>query len=86
MEELVARKDKLIWLCNVVIDGRFEEDKKDPSLAFKGSSNQRMWANVGGNFVLVKGPEDLNPVKCADGYLVRKREDGELEFSLPKVS
>lgn len=91
MEELVPRKDKLIWLCDVVIDGRFEDDKKDPSLAFKGSSNQRMWANsskwanVDGTFVLVKGPEDLNPLKCVNGYMVRKREDGELEFSLPKV-
>lgn len=86
MEELVPRKDELIWLCDVVIDGRFEEDKKDTSLAFKGSGNQRMWANVDGNFVLVKGPEDLNPVKCVDGYVVKRREDGELEFSLSKVS
>ena len=26
----------------VVVDGRYEEDKKDPSLLFRGSSNQRL--------------------------------------------
>ena len=31
-------KDK----CDVIIDGKFEEDKKDPSLKYRGSSNQRV--------------------------------------------
>ena len=31
-----------ISLCDVIVDGRFEKDKKDLSLAFRGSSNQRI--------------------------------------------
>ena len=42
LEELKARDDELIKLCDVVVDGRFEEEKKDASLAFRGSSNQRI--------------------------------------------
>lgn len=39
------RKDlisKIIRLCNVVVDGEFEIDKRDVSLQFMGSSNQRI--------------------------------------------
>ena len=34
--------DKLLSLIDVMVDGRFEEDKKDISLKFRGSSNQRI--------------------------------------------
>ena len=33
---------KIIKLCDVVIDGEFEIDKRDVSLQFMGSSNQRI--------------------------------------------
>lgn len=33
---------RLVSLCDVIIDGRFEIDKRDTSLLFKGSSNQRL--------------------------------------------
>lgn len=33
----------LLNVCDVVIDGQFEEDKKDLSLKFRGSTNQRIW-------------------------------------------
>ncbi len=39
------RKDlisKIIRLCDVVVDGEFEIDKRDVSLQFMGSSNQRI--------------------------------------------
>ena len=34
--------DRLLQLLDVVVDGRFEEDKKDIRLRFRGSSNQRI--------------------------------------------
>lgn len=45
-EELLQRKGKsnkkLLELIDVLIDGKFELDKKDIRLAFRGSSNQRI--------------------------------------------
>lgn len=32
----------VIDLCDVLVDGPFQEDKKDPKLSFRGSSNQRL--------------------------------------------
>ena len=43
--EEILRDEKLMSLLNwvdVLVDGRFEEDKKDPDLLFRGSSNQRL--------------------------------------------
>ena len=37
-----AVTDELIRLLDVVVDGRFETDKKDIRLRFRGSSNQRI--------------------------------------------
>lgn len=34
--------DKILNLTDVLVDGRFQEDKKDISLKFRGSSNQRI--------------------------------------------
>lgn len=34
--------EDMLSLINVLVDGRFEEDKKDIRLVFRGSSNQRL--------------------------------------------
>ena len=36
------KRKEILKYCDVLIDGRFEEDKKDLSLRFRGSSNQRI--------------------------------------------
>lgn len=32
----------IVKYCNILVDGRYEEDKRDISLAWRGSSNQRV--------------------------------------------
>ncbi|MFC4804701.1 anaerobic ribonucleoside-triphosphate reductase activating protein [Filifactor villosus] len=43
-EELLQEEEKieLLSLCDVLVDGRFVEEKKDLTLKFRGSSNQRL--------------------------------------------
>lgn len=43
-EELLRNDDMtaLLKKCTVLVDGRFEEDKRDITLKFRGSSNQRV--------------------------------------------
>lgn len=43
---------------DVIIDGRFEQDKRDVSLKFKGSSNQRVWYRVGDRLWCTREDED----------------------------
>lgn len=33
----------ILDLADVIVDGRYEEDKRDLSIAFRGSTNQRIW-------------------------------------------
>ena len=35
-------REEVVMMCDVLVDGRFEEDKKDLTLKFRGSSNQRL--------------------------------------------
>lgn len=43
-EDILKNKShkELISCCDVLVDGRFEKEKKDLSLGFRGSSNQRI--------------------------------------------
>ncbi len=46
LEELEARDDAcvntILYMTNYLIDGRYEEDKRDITLTIRGSSNQRI--------------------------------------------
>lgn len=42
-DELDEVQKEILSLCDYVVDGRFEEDKKDVTLRFRGSSNQTIW-------------------------------------------
>ena len=43
-EEILAcpNKRQLLERCHILVDGKFVDDLRDPSLAFRGSSNQRI--------------------------------------------
>ena len=43
---------------DVIIDGRFEQDKRDVSLKFRGSSNQKIWYRVGDKLWCTREGED----------------------------
>lgn len=43
MEQKPSIYDVLTWCGVYLIDGKFEEDKKDVRLRLRGSSNQRIW-------------------------------------------
>lgn len=45
INELNDLQKKIISLCDYVVDGRFDESKKDVRLYFRGSSNQTIWKN-----------------------------------------
>lgn len=51
LSELDEQQMKTISYCNYVVDGRFEEDKSEEKLLFRGSSNQTIWENKNGKFV-----------------------------------
>ena len=42
-DEIIKKRQCIVSIIDVLVDGRYEEDKKDLSLAFRGSSNQRIW-------------------------------------------
>ena len=42
---------RVIPYLTVLVDGRYEDDKRDLTLAFRGSSNQRIWRKVKGEWV-----------------------------------
>ena len=44
-------KSKVLPLINVLVDGLFQEDKRNVTLAFRGSSNQIIWEKKNGKFV-----------------------------------
>ena len=53
LEELRSKAvNDVIDLCDVIIDGPFIKEKKDPSLFYAGSTNQRMWVRENDRLLL----------------------------------
>ena len=44
------QKKEVVFKCDVVVDGEFVLSLKDPTLKWVGSSNQKIWRNLGGSF------------------------------------
>ena len=51
LSELNDKQKEIINLCDYIVDGRYEENKRDLTLNFRGSSNQTIWENKDGKFV-----------------------------------
>jgi anaerobic ribonucleoside-triphosphate reductase activating protein len=47
IEEMTEHQLELISLMDVFIDGKFVQEKHDPALYWRGSSNQRLFRKVG---------------------------------------
>lgn len=46
-------KNKVVELCDYIVDGRFDVNQKDTSLAFRGSRNQKIWKKNSENVMKV---------------------------------
>lgn len=55
-ETIKGKMNEVLDYVDVIVDGEFIEDKRDITLAFRGSSNQRIWEKNNGVFKL----SDLN--------------------------
>lgn len=42
-------KNKVVDLCDYIVDGKFDIEQKDNTLAFRGSRNQKIWENTSEN-------------------------------------
>ena len=54
-EEIIKDEDMSLLLdkCNVLIDGKFELDKRDITLPFRGSSNQKMYKKINNVWTMI---------------------------------
>lgn len=88
-EEILAdeKKVELLSLCDVLVDGRFVEELKNPRLKFRGSENQRV-INVReslkmGKAVLMPGYE-LNPEHKIKFVIQKIKQNSERDSSILK--
>ena len=51
IKDLNEEQQKIINLCDYIVDGCYEEKLRDLTLNFRGSSNQTIWENKNGEFI-----------------------------------
>lgn len=54
LDELSNKQMEIVKMCNYFVDGRFDKNKYNPDLKFRGSSNQTIWENKNGEFIKSK--------------------------------
>ena len=52
-EYVAEHMSEILDYVDYIVDGKFEEDKKNLSLAFRGSENQRIWKKEEGEFKVI---------------------------------
>ena len=60
IDELNAEQMEVVNLINVLVDGKFVQDLKDPALIWRGSSNRRTSFAIA--FRAVYSPDDKRPL------------------------
>lgn len=60
MEQIIKNPNMkaLLNKCSHLVDGQFEIDKRDITLKFRGSSNQRIWEKVNDEWVIEEDEHD----------------------------
>ena len=59
ISELNEEQEKVLSLCDYIVDGRYIDSLRDRRLRFRGSSNQTIWQNLNGEFVKSKYNDEL---------------------------
>ena len=52
-EHVREHMSEILTYVDYIVDGRFIEEERDVSLAFRGSKNQRIWKKEEGNFKVI---------------------------------
>ena len=52
-EEVAEQMSEILDYVDYIVDGKFKIKKRDVSLAFRGSTNQRIWKKEEGEFKII---------------------------------
>ena len=66
MEELPSRQQDILKYIDILVDGRYVDDLRNPSLAYRGSSNQHIWEKSEGEWHIVDFDENGDVVSTSE--------------------